>query len=371
MSPPDHNQAIEVSYDAFYEDAKETDTILLDNGELSFDIVSINDDGTVQARARQDGSIGDCRHINLPGADIEHPTITNRDLEDIDFAIEQQVDFLALSFIHSTEDIEVVRAHLENKQSSISIIAKIETRQALSNLQAIISASDAIMIARGDLAAEIPFEHLPTIQDDIVLRCHDAGKPVIVATHMLESMKEHPIPTRAEMTDVAHAATTFADATMLSGETASGAHPVHALKSMERLLQKAEEHLCTTRRLPKLTLRGEYDIRAKAAVELAHDTGATAIVVFTRSGATAHQLSRFRPSVPLIACTNDPSVQRKLTLSYGVTPIHISFGDRETTIQNGLEAVQSNGLVKKGESLILVSDIPKEVADWSIQQRHL
>jgi len=371
-SAPTKGKSVEVSYDAFYDDAKETDTILLDNGELSFDILSIDQQkGTVTARARENGSIGDCRHINLPGADIENPTMGARDWADIDFAIKEKADFLALSFVHSAEDITRVRNYLHKHKSTTGLIAKIETRQALSHLAEIITATDAVMIARGDLGAEIPFENLPAIQDEIVQRCNNAGKPVIVATHMLESMKEHPIPTRAEMMDVAHAATTFADATMLSGETASGAHPSEALEAMNRLLLAAEKHLRISRRPPLLDIREEYDVRAKSAVELAHDIHAQVIIVFTRSGATASQLSRFRPSVPIIACTNDSMVQRKLTLLYGVEPLRIAFSDAETTIRRGMAAAQASGFASKGQSVILVSDIPKDITDWSIQQRHL
>ncbi|MBU0766497.1 pyruvate kinase [Patescibacteria group bacterium] len=370
-SAPDKGKSIEVSYDSFYEDAEETDTILLDNGELSFDILSVDHQkGTVTARARGNGSIGDCRHINLPGADIDNPTMRARDWTDIDFAIKEKVDFLALSFVHSAEDITRVRNYLKKHNSTIDLIAKIETRQALSHLAEIIAATDAVMIARGDLGAEIPFENLPAIQDEIVQRCNNAGKPVIVATHMLESMKEHPIPTRAEMTDVAHAATTFADATMLSGETASGNHPTEALKAMDRLLLAAEKHLRISRRPPQLDIQEEHDVRAKSAVELAHDIHSQVIIVFTRSGATANQLSRFRPSVPIIACTNDSSVQRKLTLLYGVAPLRIAFSDAETTIRRGMAAAQASGFASKGQSVILVSDIPKDITDWSIQQRH-
>ncbi|MBU2214103.1 pyruvate kinase [Patescibacteria group bacterium] len=375
--PPSHTappkgKSVEVSYDAFHEDAGETDIILLDNGELSFDILSIDPQkGIVTARARENGSIGDCRHINLPGADIENQTMGERDFADIDFAMKEKVDFLALSFVHSAEDITRVRHYLRKHKSSIGLIAKIETRQALSHLAEIIAAADAVMIARGDLGAEIPFEHLPAIQDEIVKHCNNAGKPVIVATHMLESMKEHPIPTRAEMMDVTHAATTFSDATMLSGETASGAHPTKALGAMNRLLLTAEKHLRSSRRPPLLDIREDYDIRAKSAVELAHDIHAQVIIVFTRSGATASQLSRFRPSVPIIACTNDAAVQHKLTLLYGVVPLRIVFSDAETTIHRGMIAAEKGGFVGKGQSVILVSDIPKDITDWSIQQRHL
>lgn len=221
----DGKTVIEVSYDDFAKDVIETDTILIDNGELSFDIVSVEHDGSVIARAREDGSIGTRRHINLPGADIDLPSITESDWEDIRFGAEQNLDFLALSFIRSAEEVQQVRAMLDELNSTSKIISKIETQKGVKNIKAIIDVSDAIMVARGDLGADLPFEDLPAVQDEIVCRCKDAGKPVIIATHMLESMKEHPVPTRAEVTDTAHAVATGVDATMLSGETASGKHP--------------------------------------------------------------------------------------------------------------------------------------------------
>ena len=371
-SPPsERGNCIEVSYDNFYVDVKETDTILIDNGELAFDIVSVHDDGTVIARARNDGSVGDCRHINLPGANIDNPTITDNDWSDIDFAIEQDVDFLALSFIRTARDIIGVREYIQTKGGTMELIGKIETRQAISHMQEIIQEADGVMIARGDLGAEIPFEQLPAIQDDITARCNDAGKPVIIATHMLESMREYSIPTRAEMTDVAHAAVTYADATMLSGETASGKHPDLSLQAMHRLLVTAEEYTHGRGIPPHLHIRGEYDIRAKAAVQLAHETSSAVLIVFTRTGATAKQLSRYRPAVPIVACTNSPVVQRKLSLLYGVSSLLIEFADAQTTIVRGIETAKKNGFIHEGEKLIVVSDVPKDVADWSIQQRVL
>ncbi len=363
---------IMVNYDGFANDVRETDRILIDNGELSFDIVDIGKDGAVLARAREEGEIGSRRHVNLPGADIDLPALTDKDWEDIAFAVEQEVDFIALSFIRTAEEVIAVRAFLEKRNARISLISKIETAQAVENIAEIIHASDGIMIARGDLGAEVPFEMLPAIQDEIVVRCSDVGKPVIVATHMLESMKDHPIPTRAEITDVAHAAIEMADSTMLSGETATGKNPLTALDAMDRILRATEEHVA--RYVPAREVRlsdDEYDARSQATVNLARMTNAAAILVFTRTGRTAQQISKFRPSVPIVACTNDPAVQRKMTLLYGVSPLCITFSDPESSISCGMQAIRDHGFAAEGERIILVSDVPKELADWSIQQRVL
>jgi pyruvate kinase len=363
---------VTVNYDGFAKDVQETNRILIDNGELSFDIVAINPDKTVLAKAREDGEIGSRRHVNLPGADVDLPSLTDQDWDDVAFGGAQGVDFLALSFIRSADEVEEVRAFLRKKETPVALVSKIETARAVENIASIIQASDGIMVARGDLGAEVPFERLPAIQDEIVVRCSDAGKPVIVATHMLESMKDHPIPTRAEMTDVAHAATERTDATMLSGETATGRHPVTALEAMDRLLRSTEAHIARFTSPSDIRLsEDEYDARSQAAVNLARTTDAAAILVFTRSGRTAQQISKFRPHVPVIACTNEESVQRVMTLLYGVYPLHIAFGEPEETILRGMEALRTFGIVPKGSRLILVSDVPKELADWSIQQRTL
>ncbi|MBI1812905.1 pyruvate kinase, partial [Candidatus Peregrinibacteria bacterium] len=211
--PEEKRQVIQVNHKGFVNDVKGVERILLDNGELTFDLLSIEANGTVIARAREDGKIGSRRHVNLPGADLDLPSITEQDWEDIAFAAQERVDFLGLSFIRKASEVEEARAFLKSKKSAVHLIAKIETRQGVDNIEEIIAASDGIMVARGDLGAEVPFESVPVIQDDIVMHCRAAGKPVIVATQMLESMIQLPMPTRAEVTDMAHAVMTGTDST--------------------------------------------------------------------------------------------------------------------------------------------------------------
>jgi pyruvate kinase len=294
--------------------------------------------------------------VNMPGADISLPTFTDADWADITCAAKENVDFLAISFVRSSRDIEQVRSFLKKKKSAIRIMAKIETRQAVADFPAILKASDCIMVARGDLGAEIPFEQVPVIQDRIVALCRAAGKPVIVATHMLESMIEHPLPTRAEATDVAHAATIGTDTTMLSGETASGRHPLVAVDAMDRILRATEEHLRSTGRENPIVVSSDAEARAQAAISLAQSLDASAIIVMSKTGRSAQALSKFRPMIPVIAITDDATVWTHLSLCYGVSSLLCSFeGELEASVICGMKAAVSAGLIKKGKGIVLVT----------------
>lgn len=350
-------KVIHVNYDGFAQEVRETNRILLDNGELSFAILSIEKNGSVLARANQGGTIGSRRHVNLPGANLDMPSVTQKDWDDISFAVKQDIDFIALSFIRTGGDIEDVRSFLRKKKSAIELIAKVETAQAVENIQEIIRVADGIMVARGDLGAEVPFERLPAIQDAIVSLCRDAGKPVIVATHMLESMKEHAIPTRAEITDVAHAAITQTDATMLSGETASGKNPLLAVEAMRSILVETERNIARFPSVESTYTHDERDVRAEAALRMAQSLGDLPIVVFTRTGKTAQAISKFRPSQKIIAFTPTESRQRKLTLCFGVTPLLLPFKeDPEKTLETAFRMAKKYRLLRRGEKIILVSD---------------
>ncbi len=354
--PPNEKRPIvHVNYDGFAADVAGTDRILIDNGEMVFDIVSIDPSGFVVARAKDEGKIGSRRHINLPGADIDLPSITPKDWEDIAFGIEQGMDSVALSFVRTAQDVMEVKSFLKDKKSSMFVFAKIETKQAVEQIDDIIAASDGIMIARGDLGAEIPYERIPAIQSKIVRTCQETGKPVIVATHMLESMTLHPMPTRAEVTDVAHAVMSRTDCTMLSGETASGKHPVLAVEAMARIIRETEAHL-----EPDDTLRAgsdEIDARAEAAVRMAHAIHAPAIVVLTRSGWTAKAVSRFRPSMPILAATPDEAVRRKMQVLYGVHSACIGFNaDPEVTTRDAFTAFLKTAKLRSGDRIVLLAD---------------
>lgn len=355
--PKERRPVILVNHEGFAGHVRRADRILIDNGKLSFGIISIEPDGTVVARAREDGTIGSRRHINLPGASVDLPPFTDRDWDDIAFAADEGADFIGLSFIQRGQEVEEVRAFLRKRGSTAGIVAKIETQHAVQNVSEILHAADALMVARGDLGAEVPFERVPVIQDEIVALCRGAGKPVIVATHMLESMIQNPMPTRAEVTDIAHAAAIGADATMLSGETASGKYPFAAIEAMDRVLRATEAHRKRFIPTEDAGVHNEREARAEAAVTLASSTSASALLVFTRSGQTAIDVSKFRPAIPIFACTDRPDVQRKLQLSFGVFPACIPLAsDPEKSIENSFVALKGSSLLSSGDRIVLVSD---------------
>ncbi len=240
----------------------------------------------------------------------------------------------------------------------------------MDNISAIIDVSDAIMVARGDLGAEIDFELLPAIQDEIVALCRDRGVPVIIATHMLESMIEHPMPTRAEVTDIAHAAMTGADATMLSGETASGLHPLESLAAMNKILRATEKHIARFPLTSRMPVHNEREARAEAAVTLSDSSEASAIIVFTKTGRTAREVSKFRPLIPIVAITDNPQTERSLSITYGIHPIIIKFLSPEETAASGICAAADQEIVSKGDKVVLLSDIESPKAPvQSVQVR--
>lgn len=347
---------IRVNYEKFAHDVKKAESILVENGELPFAIVSI-EKNIVTARALDSGSIGSRRHINLPGADVSLPSMTDRDWSDLAMGIEEEMDFVALSFIRTAEEVEEVRAFLDKKKSTMRIITKIETRQAVADISRIIDASDGIMVARGDLGAEMPFQKIPAVQDKIVALCRAKGKPVIVATQMLESMIQNPVPTRAEVTDVAHAVLTRADAIMLSGETAKGDHPVAAVSAMRTIAEETESHQDADHEADQYCPAGERYALADAAVNMAQTVEASAILVLTRSGRTAQAVSFFRSNLPILAYTDVPQTQRILQLTHGVHATVIAFDENpETTIASALNHVQKTGMVKTGAPIVCITD---------------
>jgi pyruvate kinase len=355
--PGEKRPVILVNYDSFAKDVLKTDRIIVDNGELLFEIVSVGEDGTVVGRAGEEGKIGSRRHVNLPGADIDMPSITEQDWSDLALGAAEGMDSTALSFIRTAKEVEDVKTFLRGKGSPMLVISKIETKKAVDNIEAIIEASDGIMVARGDLGAELPFELIPAIQDRIVELCRKAGKPVIVATHMLESMIHNPMPTRAEVTDVAHAAITRADVTMLSGETAAGKHPLRAVEAMARILRETETHLEPTFPREVLDEAPERQARAEGAVTMASALRAPAIAVLTRTGNTARAISKYRPLCPVFAFSDDPTVVRALQLHYGIQP-HAGelHEDREKSVEEALKIVKQAAGLKTGTRIVVVSD---------------
>lgn len=355
--PEEKRPVIIVMHDKFAVDAPKAEQILVDNGESSFSIVSIQKNGSVVAKANDDASIGSRRHVNLPGATLTMPSITEKDWSDIAFGAKLGVDFIALSFVRSASDVEEVKEFLTSHKSKALVISKIETREAVEHIEEIVRASDGIMVARGDLGAELPFEQIPVIQDRLVSMCKALGKPVTVATHMLETMISKPMPTRAEVTDISHAAMTGADSTMLSGETANGKYPLGALDAMERVLVETEKHVALSCKMETQPIADEREARAEAAVKLAVSIDAKALLVMTKSGKTALDVCKFRPRIPILAFSDTEEVCRQLTLSFGTVPFCIPFSeDPEENVAKALSAIRMQKLLLDGDRIVLVSD---------------
>ncbi len=371
-------KTIKVNYDLFARDAKHARCIVIDNGAIEMKVTKIDKD-IVIAKALEGGKIGSRRHVNLPGAYISLPSFTDKDWKDIKFGIEQDLDFYATSFVRTGEDIEELKTFLRKHKSEAHIIAKIETPQAVENIDAIIAASDGIMVARGDLGSEVPFEDVPRIQDDIVRKCRKAGKPVIVATHMLESMIMNPTPTRAEVSDIAYAARSQADSTMLSGETAGGMYPMKSVIAMDKVLRSSElvEPRFDLLADDSPAVAADIDMprreQALSASVLATKLQADALVVMSKHGRTARAVSNCRPLVPIHAFTDNEACQRRMMLLWGVTPHVVKFSDKsEVTAAAALAVLKKKGALKTGQRVVVVSDMgPGGQRIMSIQIRPL
>jgi pyruvate kinase len=294
--------------------------------------------------------------VNLPGVRVGLPSLTDKDRADVEVGLEEGVDFFALSFVRDAAAIADLRALLDAAESKARIIAKIEDQQAIRNIEEIIEASDGIMVARGDLGIECPFEELPIIQHHIVRSCIRKSRPVIVATHMLESMIEAPVPTRAEVSDVAHAVLQKADAIMLSGETTTGKYPVECVRVFKKISRRIESlhHDEPTREISLPTPKGKM---LRAAVYLANEIEHSGIVVFSRSGYLVRMLSSLRPRVPVYAYTDIPALFRHLMILWGVEPFLMPFSeDPEDTIRNAFAYLKRRNWVKEGQTLVVITN---------------
>lgn len=312
------------------------------------------------------GEVSTRKNISIPGAKINLPAISKEDEHDIIFGIENDIDFIAQSFVNTAEDVKKLRELLKKENGEhIHIIAKIESVNALENIDEIIKESDGIMIARGDLGVQIPIENIPSVQKNIIKKCNIAGKPVITATQMLESMTKNPRPTRAEATDVANAILDGTDAIMLSAETASGKYPLKAIEVMDKIAKKTEQTLKNTKiatwveeseKEYKLTIT---DSLSKSVCETAKDLEAAAIVTCTSTGHTARQISRHRPITPIIAVTPNEKEFRKLVLTWGVKPLLIEYPeDTDELINISLQAIKDRSYVKEFDLIVWTAGIP-------------
>jgi len=349
--------SVDVNYDGLVDDVSVGDTVLVDNGVIHMKVLS-KDHRHIRCEVLTPGLLGSRRHINLPGVRVNLPPLTEKDLEDIELGVSVGVDFVALSFCREAADIEALRRVLRESGSSARVIAKIEDQSAVRLVADIIQASDAVMIARGDLGVECPMEELPIIQRRILKKCIHFGKPVIVATHMLESMIENPVPTRAEITDVANAVFEQADAVMLSGETSVGKYPVQCVKVLDRVARRIERSGGAGYAADAL-IESNRQKTVQSAVVLANAFENSKLLVFTRSGKNARYAAHMRPAnAPIFAFSPDEQTVHQLTLNWGTMPIHMPFGiDPAHTIADAEKRLEAGGYVSTGDQLVIVSDV--------------
>lgn len=351
-----------VNYPGLWQDVQPGDTMLLDNGILQMRVLSTAAD-RIRCAVLNEGELGSRRHINLPGVKVNLPPLTEKDFADLDLAAELEVDFVAMSFVRDAEHILLLRQELEQRGCRARIVAKIEDQQAVAHLDEIIRVSDVVMVARGDLGIEVHLEELPLVQRRIVDQCILHGKQVIVATHMLESMIENPVPTRAEVTDVANAVFEEADAIMLSGETSTGAFPVRCVEVMDRIARRVErEPTGELATLQKAELSTDKQRIVRQAVNLADSIDGAALLVFTFRGILARHAAWFRPRrAPVFALTPSLAVARSLSLCRAVQAEVLEFSDSEepATMEAALALLTSAGRVQSGQTLVIVSDLPE------------
>ena len=344
-----------VSYKGLANDVKAGDTILIDDGLVGLTVKEVNGDDIV-CEVQNSGIVKNHKGVNVPGVKVNLPAITDKDRSDIEFGIEQGIDFIAASFVRKVSDVLAIREILEaNNADHIKIISKIENQEGVDNLDEIIEVSDGIMVARGDLGVEIPTEEIPVVQKLMIKKCNEAGKPVITATQMLDSMMRNPRPTRAEVTDVANAIYDGTDAIMLSGETAAGKYPVEAVKTMAAIAKRAEETM-RNRRDKINNSKNVTDAISYATCTTAMDLDARAILSSTSSGHTARMVSKFRPDCPIIATTTNEGVRRQLSLTWGVLPVmRENSTNTDQVITNSIEAAKSAKYVNENDVVVITA----------------
>ena len=353
-----------ITYKDLPQDVQPGGTIMLDDGLIKLQIITVNDTDIV-CKVLNNGKIKNKKGVNVPGVHLSMPYMSQRDRDDIIFGAQQGFDFIAASFVRTAQDVYDIRNLLNEYDSDIRIIAKIENREGVNNIDSILAAADAVMVARGDLGVEIDFTELPGIQKNIIERSFSFGKPIVTATQMLDSMIVNPRPTRAEISDVANAIYDGTSAIMLSGETAAGAYPVDALKTMSAIAERTEQEN-HARFVPLTENTGKIsvsDATAHAACLTAKDVNAAAIVTVSESGNTARLLSKYRPEQPIIACVMKEQVQRQLALSWGITPLMMPLAhSTDELIEMSTSLAKENGYLHNGELAVVTAGVPVGVS---------
>ena len=351
-----------ITYKDLPQDVQPGGTIMLDDGLIKLQIVTVNDTDIV-CKVLNNGKIKNKKGVNVPGVHLSMPYMSQRDRDDIIFGAQQGFDFIAASFVRTAQDVYDIRNLLNEYDSDIRIIAKIENREGVNNIDSILAAADAVMVARGDLGVEIDFTELPGIQKNIIERSFSFGKPIVTATQMLDSMIVNPRPTRAEISDVANAIYDGTSAIMLSGETAAGDYPVEALKTMSAIAERTEnEEHYRAQRHAEIQI-SVSDATAHAACLTAKDVNAAAIVTVSESGNTARLLSKYRPEQPIIACVMKEQVQRQLALSWGITPLMMPLAhSTDELIEMSTSLAKENGYLHNGELAVVTAGVPVGVS---------
>ena len=359
------NEICSITYKDLPMDVEPNGTIMLDDGLIKLQIQTVNDTDIV-CTVLNSGKIKNKKGVNVPGVHLSMPYMSQRDKDDIIFGIQQGYDFIAASFVRTAQDVYDIRNLLNQYDSNIRIIAKIENREGVNNIDSILAAADAVMVARGDLGVEIDFTELPGIQKTIIDRSFSFGKPIVTATQMLDSMMVNPRPTRAEISDVANAIYDGTSAIILSGETAAGAYPVEALKTMSAIAERTEQEGFHLRGRTMDSNPGKIsvsDATAHAACLTARDVNAAAIVTVSESGTTARLLSKYRPQQPIIACVMREQVQRQLSLSWGITPLMMSLAhSTDELIEMSTALAKENGYLHNGELAVVTAGVPVGVS---------
>ncbi len=355
-----------ITYKELPKDIKKGDSILIDDGLIELKVESVTGD-EIHTKVVNGGFIKSKKGVNVPNVKLRLPSLTEKDVADLKFGVKEDIDFVAASFVRTKEDVLNIRSVLESEgMYNIQIISKIENKEGLENIDDIIEVSDGIMVARGDLGVEIPTEEVPIIQKEIIKKCNLKGKPVITATQMLDSMIRNPRPTRAEANDVANAVLDGSDAIMLSGETASGAYPVEAVKTMAKIARAMEESIDYDELLREKILMNDRNITnsiGKSTCQIAADINADAIITATTSGGTSRAIAKFRPKNQIIAVTTDEKVRRQLSLTWGVEALlSEKIFSTDEVIANAVEISKAHGYVKSSDTVVLTAGVPVGLA---------
>jgi len=365
------SSCVSISYKGITNDVEIGSVILVDDGLLEFKVIEINEK-TIKCRVVNGGMLGSRKGVNIPGASLNLPALTDTDKEYIRFGIKMEINFIAASFVRKARDVLAIRAFLDNQGArGIYIIAKIENQEGVDNIDEILEVADSIMIARGDLGVEIPPEQVPVIQKMLIRKCNEAGKPVITATQMLDSMIRNPRPTRAEASDVANAIFDGTDAIMLSGESAIGKYPIEAVKTMDNIAREIEESAFYQEVIYKTALKNKAksstitEAMSFSTCKIARDIEAKCIISATSNGLTARMVSKFRPNTQIIAVTNDKFVKHFLTICWGVYPLQLAVESTGTDelIENAISTASSYGMVKCGDLVTITAPAPLAVSD--------